>query len=57
MLISVGKILHKDLAKQYLISDIILLPTLLECSSATYPEAMIAGKPIVTTDFDFSRAF
>tara|TARA_X000000950_G_scaffold289373_1_gene412520 strand:+ start:10615 stop:11784 length:1170 start_codon:yes stop_codon:yes gene_type:complete len=56
MLMSVGKILHKDLAKQYLISDIILLPTLLECSSATYPEAMIAGKPIITTDFDFSRA-
>ena len=31
------------------------MPTLLETSSATYPEAMAMGLPIVTTDLDFAR--
>lgn len=36
-------------------ADIMFQPTLLECFSATYPEAMKMGIPIVTTDLEFSR--
>jgi len=35
--------------------DISFLPTLLETFSATYPEAMAMGLPIVTTNLDFAR--
>jgi glycosyltransferase involved in cell wall biosynthesis len=34
---------------------ICFLPTVLECFSATYPEAMAMGLPIVTTDLGFLR--
>ena len=36
-------------------SDIMFMPTLLECFSATYPEAMRMEVPIVTTDLEFAR--
>jgi len=36
--------------------DALLLPTLLECSSATYPEAMKMGIPVVTSDLSFIKA-
>ena len=36
--------------------DIVFSPTLLECFSAVYPEAMRMGKPIITTDLGFSRS-
>lgn len=36
--------------------DIMFLPTLMECFSASYPEAMKMGKPILTTDLEFARA-
>jgi glycosyltransferase involved in cell wall biosynthesis len=32
------------------------MPTVLECFTATYPEAMAMGLPIVTSDLDFARA-
>jgi glycosyltransferase involved in cell wall biosynthesis len=32
------------------------LPTLAECFSASYPEAMIMEKPIITTDLGFARS-
>jgi glycosyltransferase involved in cell wall biosynthesis len=35
--------------------DILLLPTLLETFSTTYPEAMAMGLPIVTTDLGFAH--
>jgi glycosyltransferase involved in cell wall biosynthesis len=35
--------------------DICFLPTLLETFSATYPESMAMGLPIVTTDLGFAR--
>ena len=37
-------------------SDIMLLPTLLECFSASYAEAMIMKRPILTTDLNFARS-
>ena len=36
--------------------DAMFLPTLAECFSASYPEAMKMEKPIVTTDLGFSRS-
>jgi glycosyltransferase involved in cell wall biosynthesis len=39
----------------YKSADICLLPTLLETFSATYPEAMAMGLPIVTTDLGFAH--
>ena len=36
--------------------DALFLPTLLECFSASYPEAMIMERPIVTTDMGFARS-
>jgi glycosyltransferase involved in cell wall biosynthesis len=35
--------------------QICFLPTVLECFSATYPEAMAIGLPIITTDLGFLR--
>ncbi len=35
--------------------DLLLLPTLLETFSGTYPESMAMGLPIVTSDLDFAR--
>lgn len=35
--------------------DALFLPTLLECFSASYPEAMMMDRPIVTTDMGFAR--
>lgn len=36
-------------------ADVLFQPTLLECFSAVYPEAMRMGKPIVTTDLEFAH--
>ncbi|MBB1472228.1 glycosyltransferase family 4 protein [Luteimonas sp. MC1782] len=36
--------------------DAMFLPTLAECFSASYPEAMRMGTPIVTTDLGFARS-
>ncbi len=36
-------------------SDIMVMPSLLECFTATYPEAMKMGKPIITTDLEFAK--
>ncbi|MBR1630277.1 MAG: glycosyltransferase [Paludibacteraceae bacterium] len=36
-------------------ADVMLMPSLLECFSATYPEAMRMQVPIVTSDLEFAR--
>lgn len=36
-------------------SDVMVLPTLLECFSASYAEAMVMRKPIVTSDLEFAK--
>lgn len=36
-------------------SDFLFLPTLLECFSASYPEAMISKTPIITSDLGFAK--
>ena len=36
-------------------SDVMFLPTLLECFSASYSEAMVMHKPILTTNLNFAK--
>ena len=36
--------------------DAMFLPTLLECFSASYAEAMVMGKPILTSDLSFAKS-
>ena len=51
----VGKTDVSECPHLYNQADIMFMPTLLECFSATYPEAMRMGVPIVTTDLEFAR--
>lgn len=50
-----GKVDISECPSLYEQSDIVFQPTLLECFTATYPEAMKMLKPIVTTDLNFAR--
>ena len=51
----VGKVDVEDCPHLYEQADIMFMPTLMECFTATYPEAMRMGIPIVTTDLEFAR--
>jgi glycosyltransferase involved in cell wall biosynthesis len=53
-IITIGSIKPEECPSLYDECDIMFLPTLAECFSASYPEAMIMGKPIVTTDLGFA---
>ena len=53
--IFVGKKDISEIPYLYEQCDIMFMPTLLECFTATYPEAMRMHKPIVTTDLEFAR--
>mgnify|MGYP002622800328 CR=1 FL=1 len=50
-----GKVDVSECPDLYRQSDIMVMPTLLECFTATYPEAMRMEVPIVTTDLEFAR--
>ena len=50
-----GKVSVSDAVLLYEECQLSFVPTLLETFSATIPEAMAAGLPIVATDFDFSK--
>jgi len=50
-----GKIDIAECPYLYEQSDIMFMPTLMECFTATYPEAMRMEKPIITTDLDFAH--
>ena len=52
---TVGAVPHRDLAQRYRASDAVFLPTLLECSTAVYPESFAAGVPLATSALDFAR--
>lgn len=51
----IGKVDIEECPYLYEQSDIMFMPTLMECFTATYPEAMRMEKPIVTTDLEFAR--
>ena len=50
-----GKVDINECPSLYEQCDINFVPTLLECFTATYPEAMRMRKPIITTDLAFAR--
>lgn len=50
-----GKVNIQECPSLYEQCDIVFQPTLLECFTATYPEAMRMKKPIVTSDLEFAR--
>ena len=51
----VGKVDIAECPSLYKQCTIAFQPSLLECFTATYPEAMYMGKPIVTTDMEFAK--
>jgi glycosyltransferase involved in cell wall biosynthesis len=52
---NIGRINIADCPQIYSECDALFLPTLLECFSANYPEAMKMGKPILTSDLNFAK--
>lgn len=50
-----GKVDIAECPSLYEQCDIAFQPTLMECFTATYPEAMRMERPIVTTDLEFAR--
>lgn len=51
----IGKVDVSECPNLYEQANIMFMPTLMECFTATYPEAMRMQVPIVTTDLDFAR--
>lgn len=51
-----GKVAIEECPSLYEQSDIVFQPTLLECFTAVYPEAMKMEKPVLTTDLDFAHS-
>ncbi len=54
-IINIGPIPASEGPSLYKECDALFLPSLIECFSANYPEAMMMGKPIVASDLSFSR--
>lgn len=51
----IGKVDVSECPNLYEQADIMFMPTLMECFTATYPEAMRMEVPIVTTDLEFAH--
>lgn len=51
----IGRVDISEVPSLYEQSDVLFQPTLLECFTAVYPEAMRMQKPIVTTDLEFAK--
>ncbi|WP_418730390.1 glycosyltransferase [Coprobacter fastidiosus] len=54
-IINLGPVKSAECPSLYRECDVMFLPTLLECFSASYAEAMIMNKPIVTSDLGFAH--
>lgn len=54
-LYNVSPVPIKDCPSLYEECDFMFLPTLLECFSASYAEAMVMNKPILTSDLSFAK--
>lgn len=50
-----GRVSIYQVPSLYRQADLMFMPTLLECFSATYPESMRMGVPILTSDMSFAR--
>ncbi|MFM2360456.1 MAG: hypothetical protein RLY16_2449 [Bacteroidota bacterium] len=55
LIYNVGSVKLKEAPSLYKECDAMFLPTLLECFSASYAEAMIMEKPIITSDMGFAH--
>lgn len=53
---NVGPVPPDEVPSLYKECDALFMPTLLECFSASYAEAMAMDKPIITTDLGFARS-
>ena len=53
--INIGPVKSIECPSLYRECDVMFLPSLLECFSASYAEAMVRHKPILTTDLDFAH--
>lgn len=53
-IINIGRIPVKKCPQLYAECDALFLPTLLECFSANYPEAMVMNKSIATSNLSFA---
>jgi glycosyltransferase involved in cell wall biosynthesis len=53
---NVGPVSAKECPSLYQECDMLYMPTLLEIFSASYPEAMNIGKPILTSDLSFAHS-
>jgi len=56
MIKNVGRVTLNEVIELYRSAHICFMPSLLETFSASYPEAMAMGRPIVASDLDFARA-
>jgi glycosyltransferase involved in cell wall biosynthesis len=54
-IINLGRVHVKNCPQLYFETDALFLPTLLECFSANYPEAMKMRKPIITSNLSFAK--
>jgi len=55
-IVNLGPVKVADCPKLYESMDAMILPTLLECFTASYPEAMCMQRPILTSDLTFARS-
>ena len=53
---NLGVVAASDCPYIYTRADALLLPTMLECFSASYPEAMVMKRPILTSNLSFARS-
>jgi glycosyltransferase involved in cell wall biosynthesis len=55
-LLNLGPIASMEIGQAYADADAVFMPSLLETFSANYPEAMYMRKPILCSDYAFSRS-
>ena len=55
-IINYGVVKNSECPRLYEKADFMILPSLVECFSASYPEAMFMEKPILTSDYSFSHS-
>lgn len=54
--VNIGTVKPHQLPIAYSKASAVFVPTLLECFTANYPEGMIMGKPILTSDLPFAHS-
>lgn len=55
-IINLGPVKNIDCPHLYANSDAMILPSLVECFSASYPESMKMKRPILTSDYSFAKS-